>query len=261
MPNKTKSNESRGGDFGIEETTIGLSTRNSRNCSKKGLGAYRLVGICFGLLSSLQAALNVSLRLYFHMYIETNTSLSGDNDQLKAAQVRLQANYSELVAERDQLQANFTTLNKERADLLRRLSKLETASAHGWRYFRSSFYLISSERRTWRESRHNCKERDADLVIINSREEQEFVVDFGRETDTIVWIGATDYDKERHWLWVDGTPVISGYWMSNQPDNGFMGEEEDCIALQSTRYNPLKTWDDVSCDLKFHWMCEKIAHI
>ena len=41
-----------------------------------------------------------------------------------------------------------------------------------WLMFGSSCYYISSQRRTWDDSRRYCLQRDADLVIINSRQEQ-----------------------------------------------------------------------------------------
>lgn len=34
-----------------------------------------------------------------------------------------------------------------------------------------------------------------------------------------LWIGATDEKVEGVWMWVDGTPVTSGYWHANEPSN------------------------------------------
>lgn len=42
----------------------------------------------------------------------------------------------------------------------------------GWVYFNQSFYYISSINKSWQASRDDCLQRGADLVIINSKEEQ-----------------------------------------------------------------------------------------
>ncbi|XP_064814057.1 CD209 antigen-like protein A [Oncorhynchus masou masou] len=42
----------------------------------------------------------------------------------------------------------------------------------GWGYYKSNLYFISTKMKTWEESRQDCLRRGADLVIINSGEEQ-----------------------------------------------------------------------------------------
>ncbi|XP_045070730.1 C-type lectin domain family 4 member E-like, partial [Coregonus clupeaformis] len=99
----------------------------------------------------------------------------------------------------------------------------------GWRKFVCSCYFLSTEEKTWEESRQDCLKRGADLVIINSREEQEFVFNLSNG----VWIGLTESVTEGTWRWVDGTPLTTPrYWGAGQPDNGgqFSGQE-DCVEI------------------------------
>uniref|UniRef100_A0A665TEY4 C-type lectin domain-containing protein n=1 Tax=Echeneis naucrates TaxID=173247 RepID=A0A665TEY4_ECHNA len=79
----------------------------------------------------------------------------------------------------------------------------EPGCPESWLMFSSSCYYISSQRRSWHDSRQDCLQRGADLVIINNRQEQNFLIGFSM----VAWIGMTDREMEGTWIWVDGTPV------------------------------------------------------
>ncbi|KAL6467072.1 hypothetical protein MHYP_G00248760 [Metynnis hypsauchen] len=95
-----------------------------------------------------------------------------------------------------------------------------------WKIFQSSVYYISTEKKTWDEGRKNCRDRGADLVIINSREEQEFVENLSNSKNAGVSIGLTDHEKEGDWKWVDGSALTTAYWDSG---NGF-SDSQDCVV-------------------------------
>ncbi|XP_040002920.1 CD209 antigen-like protein E [Xiphias gladius] len=71
------------------------------------------------------------------------------------------------------------SLTEERDELKRRLKIL------GWVYFSGSVYYISSTERTWQESRNDCLQKGADLMIINNQGEQNFT----RQFKKYMWMG------------------------------------------------------------------------
>ncbi|TSM60514.1 C-type lectin domain family 4 member M [Bagarius yarrelli] len=105
----------------------------------------------------------------------------------------------------------------------------------------------------WSESRHDCQERGADLVIINSQEEQDMINMWRGNEDA--WIGANDQNAEGDWKWVDGTAVTDGFWISGEPNNK---GEEDCAV---SGYQSIPNWNDISCSSKYNWICEKKINI
>uniref|UniRef100_A0A8C2CXF6 C-type lectin domain-containing protein n=1 Tax=Cyprinus carpio TaxID=7962 RepID=A0A8C2CXF6_CYPCA len=114
----------------------------------------------------------------------------------------------------------------------------------GWMCHQSSLYFFSSEMKNWTESRRYCRERGADLIIINNRGEE-----VSERLCVSVWIGLTDSDEEGRWKWVDGSTLTSGFWTSGEP-NSYMGLEEDCVVAS---YG----WNDCPCNGAFRWICEK----
>uniref|UniRef100_A0A668A767 C-type lectin domain-containing protein n=1 Tax=Myripristis murdjan TaxID=586833 RepID=A0A668A767_9TELE len=118
---------------------------------------------------------------------------------------------------------------------------------NGWIYFSSSCYFLSSENKNWNDSRQDCLGRGADLVIINSREEQSFLKNFG----LTVWIGLSDLETEGEWKWVDGSSLSYTSWMENEPNDH--GKSEDCGELVPEKDG----WNDFPCSAGRPWICEK----
>ncbi|XP_012994201.2 C-type lectin domain family 4 member E-like isoform X2 [Esox lucius] len=154
----------------------------------------------------------------------------------------------------NQLQTSYNNMTRERVQLQTMLSVLETHFQEGWRYFGSSLYFLSAEQKTWYESRQDCQRRNADLVIINSEEEQKLISGLKMR----FWIGLTDKDEEGTWKWVDGTKLTTGYWLSGQPDN--FQSQEDCAEIYIWDNKRLELWNDLNCETKRNWICEKMLN-
>ncbi|XP_035762540.1 CD209 antigen-like protein E, partial [Neolamprologus brichardi] len=127
----------------------------------------------------------------------------------------------------------------------------------GWSSFNHSCYLLSESFGSWDAARRDCRGREADLVVIDSPEEENLL----SKITTEVWIGLNDKEQEGTWKWVDGTPLnltLTKYWADGQPDNGGgnpLWGEEDCAQIR-TFDNTL--WNDISCRNSLPWVCEKI---
>ncbi|XP_039538845.1 C-type lectin domain family 4 member M-like [Pimephales promelas] len=176
-----------------------------------------------------------------------------------------QTKINKLTEERDELLTRNMQLTKERdglsssnRDLIRDRNQLKKEKndlseslrvKDGWLYHKSSLYFLSTEKRSWTESRRYCTERGADLIIINNREEQGFVQK--KYPNDKVWIGVTDSDVEGTWKWVDGSRLNSGFWASGEP-NSYNGIDEDCAVNYDT------VFADHPCNDAFKWICEKV---
>uniref|UniRef100_A0A4W4G1K7 C-type lectin domain-containing protein n=1 Tax=Electrophorus electricus TaxID=8005 RepID=A0A4W4G1K7_ELEEL len=160
---------------------------------------------------------------------------------------QLQTRYNSLTVERDQLQTRYNSMTAAQDQLQKESESLKRKFCEsGWRCFSSSMYYISAVKKSWSESRQDCREKRADLVTINSKEEQEFI---SKTLGSLsAWIGLTDSEREGTWKWVDGTALTTKYWGSGEP-NSHAGDE-DCVMLNDGK------WADYPCSSYFIWICE-----
>ncbi|XP_059190595.1 hepatic lectin-like [Centropristis striata] len=120
----------------------------------------------------------------------------------------------------------------------------------GCRSFSNRFYYISSGKKSWEDSRQDCRDRGADLVIVTNEEEQVFINSFNER----FWIGLTYREEEGTWRWVDGSVLnSSGFWGPGQPNARTW--KEDCVHTSWS--GGLNRWHDDGCSALRHWICEK----
>ncbi|XP_058240739.1 CD209 antigen-like protein A [Hemibagrus wyckioides] len=226
---------------------------------------YRLTAVCVLLLCVLLLTATTVLGIKFNILNTENKQLQTSYNNLTKERDQLQTNYKTLTKERDQLQTryhtlteekdqlqtSYNTLTTEREKLQRDKEEIQRFSKMGWIYLNPSIYYISNEEKTWTESRQDCRGRGADLVIINNEEEEEFLTTHLGSREA--WIGLSDRDKEGLWTWVDGTPLITDYWKSGEPNN--LGDE-DCAVIWGNLQK--KGWNDLQCSTKLLWICEKL---
>uniref|UniRef100_H3ABB2 C-type lectin domain-containing protein n=1 Tax=Latimeria chalumnae TaxID=7897 RepID=H3ABB2_LATCH len=124
----------------------------------------------------------------------------------------------------------------------------------GWILFNSNCYYFTQKEETWQESRSTCQSLKSDLVIIRSKEKQDFIAD---QIQAVYWIGLTDQDSEGWWEWVDNTNSYHSerFWRNGEP-NGY--SRENCATIGGWgSAEIIKEWFDVSCQKRFYGICEK----
>uniref|UniRef100_A0A3B4DUY3 C-type lectin domain-containing protein n=1 Tax=Pygocentrus nattereri TaxID=42514 RepID=A0A3B4DUY3_PYGNA len=178
-PHLTVLYEEPNNDFSILNYLIVLYRGAGGNNTERS-GCNRLATVWLGLLCIVLLVAIIFLTIEREQLQTSNTNLITERDQLKTSN-------NKLITERDQLK--FCAQNEM-----------------GWLYFRSSLYYIALANKNWYDSRRYCRQKGADLLIINSRLEQDFLSSFlGTNEGNMFWIGLTDSDQEGSWKWVDGS--------------------------------------------------------
>ncbi|XP_047457271.1 CD209 antigen-like protein C [Mugil cephalus] len=227
------------------------------------LGLVTLV-VFYGHSAAELSDIKGNMTVFLQTSKDKLSSMTEERDLLKANLIKmteerdlLNANLTEMTEERDLLNISLTKITKE-MERLQNLPKQilpRKTCPEGWKMFSCTCHFLSEASGSWDEGRQDCRNRGADLVVIDSPEEQTSISGFIKK-DT--WIGLNDTEKEGTWKWIDGTPMTLNYWGPNQPDNGGASGrwgEEDCAHISAGGNFP---WNDASCSKSLPWMCEKI---
>ncbi|CAL8237910.1 unnamed protein product [Boreogadus saida] len=98
----------------------------------------------------------------------------------------------------------------------------------------------------------------AQLAVILSAHQQGFLWDLlPRGYWNAFWFGLSDQHTEDVWTWVDGTPLVGGFWEEGEPNDH---NNEDCgymvktLALERVA---VRSWYDAPCYMSLPFICQK----
>ncbi|XP_024116211.2 galactose-specific lectin nattectin [Oryzias melastigma] len=123
-----------------------------------------------------------------------------------------------------------------------------------WYSYGNRCYKYIATPMTWGDAELHCVSQDANLVSVQSHEEDTFVHTLIRNFDpkeASTWIGLSDAQQEGGWLWSDGSKFTFQAWYTGEPSN-YYGKEH----CGGTNYGSTKKWNDYPCTNKYSFVCK-----
>ena len=138
----------------------------------------------------------------------------------------------------EQLRQRLKNLTEQRDKLL-----CQQDCSDGWDKFWCKCYRLYNVQESWNKSRELCVSHGADLVVVDSKEELEFINRYRK----YFWLGATDEAAEGTWRWVDGTVLSldNPSWSRGGPGGG---EDRNCLMLTLYWEQNHFKWADERCE-------------
>ncbi|XP_048880635.1 C-type lectin domain family 9 member A-like isoform X2 [Brienomyrus brachyistius] len=137
----------------------------------------------------------------------------------------------------------------------------ETRCSHcpsGWTFNNSKCYFVPLGQtwetwKTWNDSRLECIKMGADLLTIQNKEEQMFIMYLAPKYYDKwhgYWIGLTR--QAQHWVWVNGSSLTTGFWADAGRQNG-------THILTNIESKTLNSWRQAWPEMRNRWICENKA--
>ncbi|XP_077124332.1 collectin-10 isoform X1 [Ranitomeya variabilis] len=123
----------------------------------------------------------------------------------------------------------------------------------GIRETEEKFYYIVKEESSYRDALTQCRIRGGTLAMPKDQNTNALIADYISSLGLLrVFIGINDFDREKQFMYVDGTAVQNySSWKTGEPNDG--SGYEDCVEMLSSG-----AWNDVECNLTIYFVCEFI---
>ncbi|XP_028984013.1 natural killer cells antigen CD94 [Betta splendens] len=192
------------------------------------------------------------------LWISLNTVMS----EAERENISLQRQKEELTKQRDRLNWTFEAVLEHRQFPVHSYCPQNGACQpclDQWIQFQSNCYLFSggtysSKWKTWEESQNECKTFTANLLVIDSQDEQEFISNHTRrycDDKHGYWIGLRNTGR---WMWLNKWNLTVSYWRTTASSTVSCG-------LSLPEVDPLANWQNTGCYMKNRWICERRALI
>ncbi|XP_048880637.1 CD209 antigen-like protein E isoform X2 [Brienomyrus brachyistius] len=205
-------------------------------------------------------------------YYLTAGQLRKEIGALMEANQQLQVHKSNLTAQ-ESLESENTQLRKDRTLMgeilqfrnfpVEKYCSNETRCSHcpsGWTFYNSKCYFVHLGQtwetwKTWNDSRLECIKMGADLLTIQNKEEQMFIMNLAPtyfDKWHGYWIGLTGNAKD--WVWINGSSLTTGFWADN-------GSQTKTHVLTNTGHETkiLNSWRSSQPSMLNRWICENRA--
>ncbi|CAM4701528.1 unnamed protein product [Leuciscus chuanchicus] len=243
----------------IETTEKGASTPISP--------VYRGVSVFLGLFCFLLLAALTAVSVFYYIHVSKHNNILAQYTKERAANLQLLADKEVLEQERARLVTQGQQMNNTLDFIIHKSSFSGdkycqftgngvrcTSCPQNWIQNGSSCYYFHKGNLwdTWAESQKNCEKYGAQLAIIDSVGEQEFI---NQHTESYYdkyhgyWIGLSE-KMGNIWVWTNGARLERGFWI-NKPYEGY----KYCV-LSMPSENPQRSWNEESCYMKSRWICE-----
>ncbi|XP_063405664.1 perlucin-like protein [Mytilus trossulus] len=128
----------------------------------------------------------------------------------------------------------------------------QTECQNGWIHHGASCYYFSDNTKNWDTSSASCQAHHAELVTIETADENAFIYSITSKLGGSFWLDGTDEYSEGKWEWAStGYALDYSNWYPGEPNND---GDEDCL-MTGDSFKAL--WNDDNCGSHQKFICEK----
>ncbi|XP_017540854.1 ladderlectin-like isoform X1 [Pygocentrus nattereri] len=125
----------------------------------------------------------------------------------------------------------------------------------GWLTYSRRCFKYVDQGMAWISAERHCLSLGANLVSIHHENEYQLVKALIRAHDpkeNPTWIGLSDCQEEKMWIWSDGSKLDYTNWNSNEPN---FSNGECCVHMN---WADQKNWNDIPCtQYKYPFVCAR----